>query len=156
MPHGPQVGLWLLGARGSVATTATVGLLATAAGHVDGPGLVTPSPLFFGADKNRGLRLKPGKLELEVVTLSEGAGGIAADDVLVHDETNRALAHMLVSLEPPTFPVALGVIYCNPVPSFEVEVYAQAGAAGAAIRAGERAPDPAELFLAKEGTWTVR
>jgi len=109
-------------------------------------------PLLFGAHKNRGLRLKPGKIELEVVTLSEGAGGIAADDVLVHDETNRALAHMLVSLEPPTFPVALGVIYCNPVPSFEAEVYAQAGAAGA----GERAPDPAELFLAKEGTWTVR
>ena len=48
MPSGPQVGLWLLGARGSVATTATVGLLATAAGHVDGPGLVTASPLFCG------------------------------------------------------------------------------------------------------------
>src|SRR5439155_1305489 len=47
-------------------------------------------PLLFGAGKNRGLRLKPRKLELEVVTVGEG--GITADDVLVHDETNRALA----------------------------------------------------------------
>jgi len=106
-------------------------------------------PLLFGAGKNRGLRLKPGKLELEVVTLSEG--GVTADDVLVHDETNRALAHMLVALEPPAFPVALGVIYCSPMASFEAEVYAQAGAAGA----GGKAPDLAELFATKEGTWTV-
>ena len=107
-------------------------------------------PLLFGAGKNRGLRLKPGKLELEVVTLAEG--GVTADDVLVHDETNRALAHMLVALEPPAFPVALGVIYCSPVPSFEAEVYAQAAAAGA----GPGAPDLAELLMTKEGTWTVR
>ena len=84
-----------------------------------------------------------------VVTLGEG--GITADDVLVHDETNRALAHMLVALEPPAFPVALGVIYCSPVPSFEAEVYAQASAASA----GRGAPDLAELFVTKEGTWTV-
>ena len=106
-------------------------------------------PLLFGAGKNRGLRLKPGKLEFEVVTLSEG--GVTADDVLVHDETNRALAQMLIALEPPAFPVALGVIYCSPMASFEAEVYAQAGVAGA----GRGAPDLAELFATKEGTWTV-
>jgi 2-oxoglutarate ferredoxin oxidoreductase subunit beta len=108
-------------------------------------------PLIFGARKNRGLRLKPGKLELEVVTLSEEGGDVTADDVLVHDETNRALANMLVALEPPAFPVALGVIYCNPAPSFEAEVYAQAAAG-----AGRRAPVLAELFATKEGTWTVK
>src|SRR5439155_568510 len=56
-----------------------------------------------------------------------------------------------VALEPPAFPVALGVIYCDPVPSFEAEVYAQAGAASA----GRGVPDLAELFVTKEGTWTV-
>ena len=106
-------------------------------------------PLIFGARKDRGLRLKPGKLELELVTLAEG--GVTLDDVLRHDETNRALAHMLVELEPPAFPVALGVIYCNPAPSFETETYAQARAAGAA----RGAPDLAELLTGKEGTWTV-
>src|SRR5260370_29740049 len=49
-----------------------------------------PKPRVFGAGKNRGLRLKPGKLELEVVTLGEA--GVTPDDVLVHEETNRALA----------------------------------------------------------------
>ncbi len=107
-------------------------------------------PLIFGARKDRGLRLKPGKLELEVITLSES--DVIPDGVLVHDETNRALAQLLVALEPPAWPVALGVIYCNPAPSFEAEVYAQAAAAGA----GPGAPDLAELLMTKEGTWTVR
>ena len=79
--------------------------------------------------------------------MTVGEGGITADDVLVHDETNRALAHMLVALEPPAFPVALGVIYCSPVPSFEAEVYAQASAASA----GRGAPDLAELFVIEDG-----
>src|SRR5438093_13126275 len=107
-------------------------------------------PLVFGARKDRGLRLKPGTLELEVVTLSEA--GVAPADLVVHDETNRALAHLLVALEPPAFPVALGVIYCNPAPSFEAEVYAQAAAA----RATPGVPDLAELLMNKEGTWVVR
>jgi len=107
-------------------------------------------PLMFGARKDRGLRLKPGKLELEVITLSESS--VIPDDVLVHDETNRALAQLLVALEPPAFPVALGVIYCNPAPSFEAEVYAQAAAA----RAAPGVPDLAELLMNKEGTWVVR
>jgi 2-oxoglutarate ferredoxin oxidoreductase subunit beta len=109
-------------------------------------------PLLFGAEKNRGLRLKPGKLELEVATV--GAGGVTLGDVLVHDETNRALATLLVALEPPAFPVALGVLYCNPAPSFEAEVRAQTDAAGAG-RQGQGAPDLAELLLKGEGTWTV-
>jgi 2-oxoglutarate ferredoxin oxidoreductase subunit beta len=109
-------------------------------------------PLIFGAQKNRGLRLRPGKLELEVVTL--GGAGVTLGDVLVHDETNRALATLLVTLEPPAFPVALGVLYCSPVPSFEAEVRAQIDAADAARR-GRGAPDLAELLLGAEGTWTV-
>jgi 2-oxoglutarate ferredoxin oxidoreductase subunit beta len=109
-------------------------------------------PLLFGADKNRGLRLKPGRLELEVATV--GAGGVTPGDVLVHDETNRALATLLVGLEPPAFPVALGVLYCNPAASFEAEVRAQTDAAGAA-RQGQGAPDLAELLLKGEGTWRV-
>src|SRR5881396_1793067 len=52
-----------------------------------------------------------------------------------------------VELEPPAFPVALGVIYCNPAPSFEALVHAQAGAAGA----GCQAPDLADVLMSKEG-----
>jgi 2-oxoglutarate/2-oxoacid ferredoxin oxidoreductase subunit beta len=99
-------------------------------------------PLIFGAGRDRGLRLKPGKLELEVVPL--------ADDVLVHDETNRLLAQLLATLEPPTFPVALGVLYCDPAPSFEDELYAQARTAGL----GRERADLGAL-LSREGTWKV-
>ena len=99
-------------------------------------------PLIFGAGRDRGLRLKPGKLELEVVPL--------ADDVLVHDETNRALAQLLATLEPPTFPVALGVLYRDPAPSFEDELYAQARTAGL----GRERADLGAL-LSREGTWKV-
>ena len=109
-------------------------------------------PLIFGAEKNRGLRLKPGTLAPEVVTV--GAAGVTPGDVLVHDETNRALATLLVALEAPAFPVALGVLYCNPAPSFEAEVHAQSDAAAAARR-GQAGPDLAELLRSEEGTWTV-
>jgi len=75
-------------------------------------------PLLFGKNKEKGLRLKPGTLELEIVP--------AAPDVLVHDETNRPLAQLLAALEPP-FPVAMGVLYCNPATSYEREVVVETG-----------------------------
>jgi 2-oxoglutarate ferredoxin oxidoreductase subunit beta len=85
-------------------------------------------PLLFGKERQLGLRLKPGKLELEVVRLSEN--GISLDDVLVHDEKNLVMAQMLSGLQPPAFPMALGVLYCNPAPSYDRQVYEQIAAAG--------------------------
>ena len=54
------------------------------------------------------------------------------DDVLVHDETNRTLASMLATMEPPTFPVAIGVLYCNPGPSYVESLRNQSDTAKAA------------------------
>jgi 2-oxoglutarate ferredoxin oxidoreductase subunit beta len=102
-------------------------------------------PLLFGKDRRRGLRLKPGRLELEVVTLGEN--GATLDEVLVHDERNRVMAQMLAGLEPPAFPVALGVIYCDLAPSYDRDVEDQARAAG-------RSQDLAALLFAGR-TWTV-
>ncbi len=84
-------------------------------------------PLIFGAEKNRGLRLKPGTLQLEAVTIGEN--GVGADDLLVHDEKDRNLASLLVQMEPPDLPVALGVIYCDPAPAFEDQVTTRLDAA---------------------------
>jgi len=86
-------------------------------------------PLLFGKNKEKGLRLKPGKLELEIV--------LAAPDVLVHDETNRPLAQLLAALEPP-FPAAMGVLYCNPATSYEREVVVETGGSLDALLNSER------------------
>jgi len=86
-------------------------------------------PLLFGKNKEKGLRLKPGKLELEIDP--------AAPDVLVHDETNRPLAQLLAALEPP-FPVAMGVLYCNPAASYEREVVVETGGSLDALLNSER------------------
>jgi 2-oxoglutarate/2-oxoacid ferredoxin oxidoreductase subunit beta len=100
-------------------------------------------PLVFGKNKEKGLRLKPGKLELEIVTLGER---ITMADVLVHDETNRPLAQLLATLEPP-FPVAMGVLYCNPAVPYEQEVHAQVAAA--------RGIGDLDALLNSERTWEV-
>ena len=80
-------------------------------------------PMIFGKDGNKGIRLNAAALKLEAVTIGEG--GISVSDLLVHDETNIALAQLLAAMEPPQLPIALGVLYCNPAPSFEALVHQQ-------------------------------
>lgn len=86
------------------------------------------APLVFGKDRDKGLRLRPNSLELEAVTLGEG--GVGEADLLVHDETSKPLAVLLADMEPPRFPVALGVLYCNPAASYETLVRDAAAQAG--------------------------
>jgi len=81
-------------------------------------------PLLFGPDKTQGLRLDTDRLALEAVSIGEG--GIEEGDILVHDETNRPLAGLLAAMTPPALPVALGVIYCDPRPSYDSLVHEQA------------------------------
>ncbi len=73
-------------------------------------------PLRFGRDQSKGLRLNPQTLRLEVVTLGEQ--GVTEADLLHHDETNPVLADLLARLEPP-LPMALGVLYCAPAPTYQ-------------------------------------
>ncbi|MCG8695699.1 MAG: 2-oxoacid:ferredoxin oxidoreductase subunit beta [Minwuiales bacterium] len=105
-------------------------------------------PLIFGKDRDRGLRPKPGALELEVVTIGEN--GISEDDILVHDETNRMLATMLTDMPRPDFPVALGVLYCDPGDTYEQGVVSQ-------IEDAKAKTPPAALndLLRRGYTWTV-
>ena len=102
-------------------------------------------PMRFGTDGEKGIRLDAARLRLEVVPVGEG--GVSESDLLVHDETNRVLAQMLVDMEPPTHPVALGVIYCNPgARPYEEDVHAQGPAAG---------DDSVAALLTTGHTWTV-
>ena len=77
-------------------------------------------PLLFGTDGVRGLHLKPGSLELEVVTIGED--GVSADDILIHDETDRTLAGLLAALGDHGEPTAVGVLFFDPAPSYDTQV----------------------------------
>jgi 2-oxoglutarate/2-oxoacid ferredoxin oxidoreductase subunit beta len=111
--------------------------------------VVHGEPLVFGAEKNKGLRVRPGSLALEVVTIGEN--GISMDDILVHDETDRILATMLVAMDPPEFPVAIGVIYCNPAESSYIDNMRTVPAA----RDSSAGKADINALLRKGHTWTV-
>jgi len=111
----------------------------------------------IAADKQ--LWLKPG----EKMLFAGGAKGIALDterlclkvvdgedpSVLVHDPKNRSIAHMLVELPNEGFPMALGVIYEDPRPTFEAAVIEQNQAA-----AKGKTPD-LQALVSKGQTWMV-
>jgi len=105
-------------------------------------------PLIFGADSNKGIRVNHDILDLEVVTVGEN--GVTLEDVLVHDEVNRTLAGWLARMEAPEFPVAIGVLYCDPAESYEAAV-------GRQIEdAKKKAPQASLNSLLQSGhTWTV-
>lgn len=110
--------------------------------------VVDGQPLIFGKEKNKGVRLDPKSLTLEVVTIGED--GVTEDDILVHDEKNRTLASLLVAMETPDFPVALGVLYCDPEPTYGELLTAQIDSVK------ERKPNPDLNALLRSGnTWTV-
>jgi 2-oxoglutarate/2-oxoacid ferredoxin oxidoreductase subunit beta len=102
-------------------------------------------PLVY-ANGTKGLRLNRERMALEAVPL-EG-GDTAGLDVLLHDETSKTVAQLLLDMPFGAFPIALGVLYCDPAPTFEsVVVDQRAKAAG-------RSRDLAAL-LSKGETWTV-
>ena len=72
------------------------------------------APLVFGRDDSKALHLNPRSLALDVVDPDA-----RPDDVLVHDETNPVLAQLLLAMQPPRLPVALGVIRRVAAPAYE-------------------------------------
>jgi 2-oxoglutarate ferredoxin oxidoreductase subunit beta len=80
-------------------------------------------PLIFGSDRDKGLRFLPGTMALEVVTI--GQDGVTEADILVHDQTNHSLAMLLSNMSGPDFPVAIGVLYCDPRPTYERAAHKQ-------------------------------
>ena len=106
-------------------------------------------PMVFGKDGQYGVRRKPHDLHLEVVTIGED--GVTEDDLLVHDETDHLLATMLLDVSGKDgFPIVLGVVFCNPMPSYEGEVSRQVS------EEQTKSPnaDMKELLFAGN-TWTV-
>ena len=103
-------------------------------------------PMLFANDA-KGIALNRETLSLEVVDVVDGDWEAAG--VIVHDVTNRSVAHMLIEMPFGPFPMALGVLYDDPRPTFE----------DAVIRERKMASEGKEANLAKllgKGqTWTV-
>jgi 2-oxoglutarate/2-oxoacid ferredoxin oxidoreductase subunit beta len=106
--------------------------------------LESGQPMVFN-NGTKGIALDAENLTLKVVDVVDGdtAG------VIVHDVTNRAVAHMLVEMPLGAFPMALGVLYDDPRPTFDSAVVEQ----NAALSAGKK-PD-LQALISKGQTWTV-
>ena len=103
-------------------------------------------PMLF-AGGTKGIALNAEALTLKVVDVVDGNWQAAG--VIVHEVTNRSLAHMLVEMPFGEFPMALGVLYDDPRPTFEAAVAEERGK----LSAGKE-PNLAKL-LARGQTWTV-
>jgi len=96
--------------------------------------------LFAGGAK--GIALDRERLALKVVAGDD-------PDVLIHDPSNRQLAAMLILMPQGNYPIALGVIYEDPRPTFESAVIEQNREA-----ASGKTPD-LQALVAKGQTWQV-
>src|ERR1043166_8953739 len=103
-------------------------------------------PMLF-AKGTKGICLDTEKLCLKVVDVTDGDWQAAG--VIVHDVKNRAVAPMLVEMPFGPFPMALGVLYDDPRPTFEATLLEQNRTA-----AEGKVANLSQL-LAKGQTWTV-
>jgi len=103
-------------------------------------------PMLF-AGGSKGITLDRENLCLKVVDV-EG-GDWEAAGVIVHDPGNRSVAHMLVEMPFGSFPMALGVLYEDPAPTFEAAVMTQNEEASAGKK-----PD-LQALVAKGQSWMV-
>ncbi|UIJ47261.1 2-oxoacid:ferredoxin oxidoreductase subunit beta [Sphingomonas cannabina] len=101
-------------------------------------------PLLF-AGGTKGLALDRERLALKVVDVVDGD----VSEVLVHDQTSRMIAHLLVEMPFGPFPMALGVLYDDPAPTFESAVVAQNR------QASEGKTADLQKLLSQGQTWMV-
>ena len=101
-------------------------------------------PLVFGKNRDKGIRMNGQRPE--VVALGNG---VTENDLIVHDETNLALAFMLANFEPP-MPAPLGVLYAVSRPTYDAAMNQQLTDAKARQGAGDL-----QKLLGLGDTWTV-
>ncbi len=108
--------------------------------------LTNGEPMLF-AGGTKGIAMDMDTLTLKVVDVADGDWQDAA--VITHNVKNRAIAHMLVEMPFGEFPMALGVLYDDPRPTFDSAVVEQ----NAKLSEG-KTPD-LQALISKGQTWTV-
>jgi 2-oxoglutarate ferredoxin oxidoreductase subunit beta len=101
-------------------------------------------PLIFGKHRDKGVRMNGNRPE--VVTLGNG---VTEAELIVHDETNLALAFMLGNFQAP-LPTPIGVFYATSRPTYDAAMNAQLAEARAKQGEGNLAD-----LLKRGDTWTV-
>jgi 2-oxoglutarate ferredoxin oxidoreductase subunit beta len=101
-------------------------------------------PLVFGKNRDKGIRMNGQRAE--VVALGNG---VTEKDLVVHDETNLALAFMLANFEAP-MPAPIGVFYATSRPTYDAAMNAQLAEAKAKQGVGDVA-----ALLKRGDVWTV-
>jgi 2-oxoglutarate ferredoxin oxidoreductase subunit beta len=102
-------------------------------------------PLVFGQNRDKGIRMNGHSLE--VVQLGNG---LSESDLIVHDETDSALAFLLSLMTPPRFPTPIGVVRSIERQPYEEILRGQ-------IRAAKQRQGEGDLtaLLSHGDTWTV-
>jgi 2-oxoglutarate ferredoxin oxidoreductase subunit beta len=105
-------------------------------------------PMIFGKEREKGIRL----LGTHPEVVNVGKGGVAVDDLLVHDEraAEPTLAYFLSRMRQPEFPEPVGVFRCTEDKPYERLVYEQVDEAKRRLGDG----DLAGLLHSGE-TWEV-
>lgn len=105
-------------------------------------------PMIFGKNRDKGIRLKG--TSLEVVNLSSG---VKQDELLVHAENNPnpSIAYMLSQMNPPDFPVPIGVFRSIKLPTLEELVVAQIDGAKKKLGEGDLVS-----LLNSGDTWEIK
>lgn len=105
------------------------------------------SPMIYGRRRQRGLRLPQGSLRVEAVEFEPDS---PPPDLLVHDERSAALGMLIAELQPPEFPVALGVLHRREAP-----VHPAAALTPAAMESREDRPaEEVASLLRKARVWS--
>ena len=101
-------------------------------------------PLIFGKNRDRGIRMNGMRPEVAML-----GNGVSEKDLVVHDETNLALAFMLANFEAP-LPTPIGVFYCVSRPTYEGAIAKQLEDVKAKLGAGN-----ITALLERGDTWRV-
>jgi 2-oxoglutarate/2-oxoacid ferredoxin oxidoreductase subunit beta len=109
-------------------------------------------PLIFGKNQDKGIRLG-GKNRMTPEIVHIGTNGVTADDILVYDETmdGEAMGYLLSRLQPPAFPMPIGVFRATSRTTYEEGVHTQIKTAIQKRGAGS----VSDLISSGE-TWEVR
>lgn len=106
-------------------------------------------PMIFGKKRNKGLMVSGQKL----ITVEIGKNGITEEDILVHDVSTKdsTIHRMLINMEYPDHPVAMGVIRSVEGDTYEQNMIEQIDQ----VKAKSKYSSMDELLHNKGKTWEV-